>query len=268
MRKEIAVLVAAFALLAGCQDNSTSPVTGDQNVLVRLTAALGQSEGPIRLGKVPGAEGTLAAVDSLAVDSALIVLKDIAFTGAVDTAKTRDSMKVSEDDDAEEHEGEHMSHRIHFKGPFLVPLYSGHPTQIALDTIPAGTYNGIKFVIHKLRKNDVRRNPSFPDSLVGYSIVINGRVKLAGGSWTPFVYKADINEEFKVKGNFVVLPGDKLIPYVLNFDMASWFVSSSGRILDPGSRSDRRIIRQNIKAALSGHVRGGRDDDDDGMPDE
>ena len=260
-------LVAAFVLLAGCKDNSTAPVTGDQNVLVKMTAALGHSADPIRLGKVSSPQGTLAAIDSLTVESALIVLKDIAFIPAVDTAQTRDSLRCWHDDDAEEHEGEKMSPRIHFKGPFLVQLLSGQPTQITLDTIPAGMYNGIKFVIHKLRMKDVMRNPSFPDTLLGYSIVIKGSVKYAGASATPFVYRADIDEEFKVKGNFIVSPGDRLVPYVLNFDMASWFSGQDGRILDPGSFPDRWIIRQTIKAALKGRVHGGRDFDDNGDPD-
>jgi hypothetical protein len=265
MKKGSAFLVAASLLLASCKDNSTAPVSTDQNVLVQMTAAPGQSAGRIRLGKVSGSLGTLAAIDSLTVDSAMIVLKDIAFMPAVDTAKTRDSVDCSRDDDAEEHEG--MFPRVHFKGPFLVQLYNGQPSQITLDTIPAGSYNGIKFVIHKLRMKDVVKNPTFPDSLVGYSIVIKGSLKYAGASRTPFLYKADIDEEFKVRGNFVVSPGDKLVPYVLNFDMASWFTDPSGRILDPGSFPDRWIIRQAIKAALKGRVHGGRDFNHDGDPD-
>jgi hypothetical protein len=267
MRKGIAFLAATFVLVAGCKDSSMAPVAGDQNVLVKMTASPGHSADPIRLGKESSSMGTLAAIDSLTVDTALIVLKDLSFIPAIDTAQTRDSLRCSDDDDAEEHEGEMMFPRIHFKGPFLVQLLSGQPTQITLDTIPAGVYNGIKFVIHKLRMRDVMRNPSFPDSLEGFSIMIKGSLKYAGLPRSSFVYKTDIDEEFKVKGNFMVSPGDRLVPYVLNFDIASWFIGPAGRILDPASFPDRWIIRQTIKAALKGRVHGGRDFNDDGDPD-
>jgi hypothetical protein len=267
MKKAGMVLVAAAGLMAGCKDSSTGPMSADQNILVKMIAAPGHSVGSISLSKVSGVQGILASVDSLSVDSAVIVLKDIAFVSAVDTAHTQDSVSCNRDDDAEEHEGAGMRGRVHFKGPFLVQLFNGRPSQITLDTIPAGTYNGIKFVIHKLRMRDVVLYPSFPDSLVGYSIVIKGTIKYAGSSSVPFVYKADIDEEFKVKGDFVVAPGEKVVPYVLNFDMASWFTGGSGRIYDPNRFPDRWMIRQAIKAALKGRVHGGRDFNEDGDPD-
>jgi hypothetical protein len=262
MNKGSLLLAALFALMAGCKDNSTAPISNDQNVFVKLTAASGASSGPITLGK---SSGVLATIDSLSVDSAMVVLKDIAFIPAVDTLHTRDSVRCSSDDDAEEHGGK--GPRVHFKGPFLVQLFSGQPVQIAIDTIPAGTYNGIRFSIHKLRTKDVLKNPALPDSLVGYSIVIKGSVKYAGAPRVRFVYKADIDEEFKVKGNFVVASAVTVVPYVLNFDMASWFTDPTGRILDPGSLMDRWMIRHIIKAALNGHVHGGRDFDNNGKPD-
>jgi hypothetical protein len=267
MEKRWVILIAFVVLAAGCKDGSTSPLTTDQNVLIRMTATPGKSAGSIVLGKVSGTGSVLATVDSLFIDSAMVVLKDITFKSVVDTVQTRDSSNCDKDDDAEDHGGEGSARRVHFKGPFLVRLYNGQPVLIALDTIPAGSYDGIKFEIHKLRMQDVLKHPSFPDSLVGYSIVIFGRVKYAGAPSVPFVFKTDINEEFKVKGNFVVAPGVKIVPYVLNFDLTSWFNAGFGRILDPNSLSDRRLIRQAIKAALKGWVHGGRDFNEDGDPD-
>lgn len=267
MKQFSAILVGVFVLLAGCKDGSMGPVTADQNALVILTASAGVSAGPVQLGKTTGFHDALASVESLTVQSATIVLKDIAFMGVIDTVHTRDSVQCGRDDDAEEHEFGMRVGRLRFKGPFLVDLQNNTPTQIALDTIPPGNYTGIKFVIHKLRHRDVMMNPAFPDSLVGYSIVVRGIVQYSDTTKVPFVFKADIDEEFKVKGNFVVAPGDKLVPYVLNFDMASWFTDGRGRILDPNNRWDRWAIRWAIKAALKGRVCGGRDHNWDGRPD-
>ncbi|MBK7260191.1 MAG: hypothetical protein IPI01_20775 [Ignavibacteriae bacterium] len=95
--------------------------------------------------------------------------------------------------------------------------------QIAVDTITPGQYSGLKFNIHKLRMSDVTRDPLLPDSLVGYSVVVAGSVKYPGGAWVPFVFKTDINEDFKVKGDFTVADGQTVTPYVLKFDLGSWF---------------------------------------------
>ncbi len=267
--KRLLLFAGMLILIAGCSDQTTGPGgASGGNVLVKLTATPGTSAGAVQLSKTAGVAGTDATVDSLYVSSATIVLKDIAFTGGIDTLHTRDSVACEREDDMDEHEGwQNPGFHVNFKGPFVVDMTNGVPTQITLDTIPPGTYTGIRFSIHRLRSRDVMMNPSFPDSLVGYSIVVRGIVRYPGGTDTPFVFKTDINQEFKVKGNFVVTAGDNAVPYVLNFDMASWFRAPNGRILDPNSFMDRFLIRWAIKSALGGGMHGGRDMDNNGVPD-
>jgi len=240
---------------------------------VQLTAAAsGGGGGPVYIAKLSFSGGSRSAIDSLRVSGALIVLKDIVFKAAIDTVKVRDSVETErwyklEDVFGGIHGHGKDSNRVHFKGPFIVALQDTTPVQVALDTIPPGTYNGIRFHIHKLRTKDLQQNSSLPDTLVGYSMVVTGSVRDTTGTWTDFVYKSDINEEFKAKGDFVVAPGDKLVPYVLKFDIASWFKAPDGRILDPNDSHDQRSIRYAIKASLHGGIRCGRDWNHDGDPD-
>jgi len=266
-RQRVAPLLIFVALVAwSCSDNSEGPGSrSGQTVAVQLTASAARPSGAVQLGKV---SGTDAAVDSIIVDDALIVLKDIKFSADIDTLHGRDSSECEHRDEEEDNERDDSLGHIHFRGPFLVVLQDTTPVQITVDTIPPGTYNGIRFMIHKLRRKDVMRNPALPDSLVGFSIVVHGSVKYASGGWTPFVFRTDIDEDFKVKGNFVIGPGDNLTPYVLKFDLASWFMDGMGRILDPNSRMDRMWIRWAIKASLKGHMIGGRDHDHNGDPDD
>ncbi len=267
MRKLIVASVVIIAALVAwsCSDNSEGPTNGSgQNVAVKLTAAAGQASGPVILGKI---SGTSATIDSIMVEDALIVLKDISFTGGIDSMHARDSVECERHDEQEDRESDDALRHVHFRGPFLISLKDTTPVQITVDTIPPGTYDGIRFMIHKLRRKDVMRNPALPDSLVGYSIVVHGSVKYASGGWTPFVFRTDIDEDFKVKGDFVIMAGDNLTPYVLRFDLASWFTDPSGRILDPNNMMDRMWIRWLIKASLKGRMVGGRDHDDDGHPD-
>jgi hypothetical protein len=268
MKRIAVVSFITLAVLIGCSDNSSGPAaTTGSGVPVAVIGVAGLDGGSAQLMK---SDGTTGAVDSIRVTSSIIILKDIAFHSRIDTVHVRDSSDVDRDDMEEEkgehHEGDHHGDMDHFRGPFVVELLNNTPTQIALDTIPPGTYDGIKFILHKLHRRDVVTNPSFPDSLVGYSVVVSGDVFYAGQGGTPFVFKADINEEFKVRGDFVVEEGSNLVPYALDFKMDTWFDGRS-RVLDPNSYMDRRIIRWNIKHAFKDLMKGGRDWNHDGHPD-
>lgn len=261
------VMCATVLLVAGCAEENTGPGSGGNNGLVSLTASGGGNAGSVRFAKPGAPDQTLAAVDSIVLDHATIVLKDIQFLAAPDSAHTRDSVECRRNDDDEDSGRGRWDSTMHFRGPFIVTLLDSTPVQIALDTIAPGLYTGIKFKIHKLRQFDRNGIPMVPDSLIGQSVAVAGMVKYAGGDWTPFVFKADINEEFKMKGDFIVGAGQTVTPYVLQFDLASWFRGDGGRILDPNDAGDRRGIRYAIKASLKGRMHGGRDRDHDGHPD-
>ena len=258
--------IVLTVMIVGCSPESSGP-GGSGNGTVQLTVSGGADQGTVRLGKAEGTTSVLAAVESLEVSQALIVLKDIRFLGAPDSARLRDSVQCKFDSDREEHDGWKRDSTTHFKGPFIVALHDTTPVQIAVDTIQPGLYSGIKFNIHKLRTSDVARDPLLPDSLVGYSVVISGSVKYPGGAWVPFLFKADINEDFKVKGDFTVADGQTVTPYVLKFDLGSWFKAANGKTLDPNDPMERHWIRYAIKASLKGRMAGGRDHNRDGRPD-
>lgn len=269
MKKILPAGILALLFVTGCSDNSSGPsANSGAGVPVGVYGIAGLDGGAVPLMKT---DGTAGAVDSIRVVSTIIVLKDIAFHSHIDTVHVRDSSDVERDDrdeeEGEHHEGEHHEGIQHFKGPFVVELLNNTPKQIALDTIPPGNYDGIKFVLHKLRHRDVTVNPLFPDSLVGYSVVVSGNVFYAGKAGTPFVFKADINEEFKVRGDFVVAPGSDLVPYALDFKMNTWFDGRT-RVLDPNSFMDRWRIRWNIKHAFKDLMTGGRDWNHDGHHDD
>jgi hypothetical protein len=259
-------LVMVFVLI-GCTENSSEPGSGGQGSVVQLTVSGGTDLSGVRLGKLSTAEGTLVGVDSLVVGQAIIVLKDIRFLATPDTAHMRDSTECQRDNDFEERGGWHKDSSLRFRGPFIVSLRDTLPVQIALDTIPPGLYSGIKFNIHKLRRTDSTSSPILPDSLLGYSIVVTGMVKHTAAGWVPFTFKADIDEDFMAKGDFTVTDGQTLTPYVLKFELASWFRSPNGTMLDPNDVTDRRWIRYAIKASLKGRMAGGRDRNHDGHPD-
>jgi len=263
MRRISLALVTALLFATGCTEKSSEPQATGGNVPVEVLGIAGLESGAVQMMK---SDVTTGAVDSIRVASTIIVLKDIAFHSRIDTVTVKDSTEVACDDRDEERGYYHRSME-HFRGPFIVELLNNTPTQIALDTIPPGNYDGIKFVLHKLHRRDVATNPLFPDSLIGYSVVVSGNVFYTGDSvGTPFLFKADINEEFKVRGDFTVEAGSNLVPYALDFQMDTWF-NGRTRILDPNNFWDRHWIRWNIKHAFKSLMRGGRDRNHDGRPD-
>ncbi len=279
MKRVLVVLGGAALLLAGCKNGTTGPETaGGGSAPVIVTAAAKAVDPTVVLGNPSGSPVSLGAAESLKVNWALVILKDIRFFSNIEAEHLRDSMDLERDEgdgggsnhQGEDGHGKHNDHGgngVNLQGPFFVLLKSKVPVEVAVDSIPPGTYDGIMFVVHKLRRVDVMRNPALPDSLIGLSVVVSGSVKDSGGVWMPFLFKTDINEEFKVKGNFVVMPGDRLVPFVLDFDLTLWFRSEDGELLDPNNPGEFQEIRQAIRSALKGHMRGGRDDDDDGEPD-
>jgi hypothetical protein len=245
-------LVSVAILLVGCS-KGTEPTSNLIPIELKLK---GETYRNIYFAK------TLGQVDSIKIDFAIIVLRWIQFKQNIDTVK-EDSvwddrkMKMLDDDPT-----------IRFKGPFFVTLRNNEPTPIAVDSLPPGNYDGIKFKVHAIVPMDLQRNPAIPDSFLGKSIYVKGEI-YQNGQWKDFVFTTGkVNTEFKIKGNFTITESDRNIPYVLVFDLTSWFIDPmTGRVLDPSDPNDQGKIISNIVLSLKGKSRGGKDRNRDGMPD-
>jgi hypothetical protein len=253
-RKLISVALFAYLLaVLGCS-KGTEP-SESKLVPVQLTLK-GETSNTVSFAKLS------SQIDSIKINYAIMVLRWIQFKMNIDTVSTDSTFTEEEerkmDDDPS----------IRFKGPFIVTLRNEQPTPIAVDSLPPGNYNGIKFKVHRLHLRDKEREPSVPDSLIGTSIYVKGWVK-QGDMWNDFVFATGkVNNEFKIKGDFTVTEGDLNIPYVLVFDLASWFIDSrTGQLLDPSNPGERGKIISNIKHSLKNISRGGKDRNRDGEPD-
>jgi len=178
----------------------------------------------------------------------------------VDTSSSIPFINVDEDNSS-----------VMFRGPFVVHVRDTEAISFASDTLPPGTYTGIKFDIHRLApaekfwdSDDFNRKPPSPSdsSTPNYSIVVWGAVH-KDSAWIPFEFKDNQNLEFKVRGTFVIPDPTTSINIALNFNMGSWFVNPyNGNILDPTDTSHRNYItiQQAIKASFQ-NGRCGRLDD-------
>jgi hypothetical protein len=251
-------LISIAILINGCT-KGTEP---SENLVPVELALKGETAGGITFAKT-------FAIDSIKIDYAIIVLRWIQFKQNIDTVK-EDSLWDDHDMNMYQRKLKMMDDDpvIRFKGPFLVTLRNNEPTPIAVDSLPPGNYNGIKFKVHALVPYDLQRNPAIPDSFLGKSIYVKGKI-YQDGAWKDFVFSTGrVNTEFKIKGDFTITESDRNIPYVLVFDLTSWFIDpQTGRLLDPSVPGDQGKIISNIVLSLKGKSRGGKDRNRDGRPD-
>ncbi|HUI29811.1 MAG TPA: hypothetical protein VLX91_06305 [Candidatus Acidoferrales bacterium] len=259
-RKAIGCLLISF-IVFGCT-KTTNPVSSSSSGNVTMSVAFSNTGTPVGFKK---ASATTAGVDSIRIDSAIVVFARIRFesdidTVTVDTSTSIPFINVDEDNSS-----------VTFRGPFAVHVGDTAAISFASDTLPAGTYTGIKFDIHRLApaerfwdSDDFNHKPGSTDdsSTTNYSIVVWGAVH-KDTAWVPFEFKDNQNLEFKVRGTFTITNPTTMVNVALNFNMGSWFVNPfNGAILDPTDMSLRTylMIQQAIRASFNNGRCGDWDD--------
>jgi len=128
-------------------------------------------------------------------------------------------------------------------GPYLIDLSgtaleSGLTQVFDVDAVP-GTYDQIKFKIHKLGGGD----PQFPE-MSGLSIKLDGTFNGATFTWT-----STLDEEQEREGTFVIT-ADSANNVTLAIDTSGWFVDRNGAAIDPNDESKRSIVEGNVKSSI------------------
>jgi len=218
----LVVLTAAFLIFQGCKSDEV--VTG------------GSDNTEISMMAPPGVTDA-APINALVLDSVKVLLKNIKLNvsgGSTDS--------------------------VNFKtGPFVVKLnLNTNATLFTTAMIPEGTYDRVKFEIHKLEDGEVGIDTAFSAGGGRYSVVVYGKFNLI-----PFIYRSTksahqilafspgINVSSSVKTNITL----RVQPY-------TWFWTGSD-YLDPLNVSNENDIDNKIKASFTAF----RDNNRDGIPD-
>ncbi|HEY6436700.1 MAG TPA: hypothetical protein VIY47_08920 [Ignavibacteriaceae bacterium] len=188
--------------------------------------------------------------DTLTLDTVKILLRDVKLKNE------------SEDDDGDgiDHQGEEVSVKV---GPFVVCLnLNGVTTDFAVSNISPGTYNEIKFKIHKLEASETPPDPEFEegdDNSLRYSVIVKGMYNS-----NPFIYKSrkSAHQKINLKTPLVVEP-NTLTNLTITVDPYTWF-TNDGEILDPTNLANENDIDNNIKESFKQCFKDdNRDGDDD-----
>ncbi|MCA9742358.1 hypothetical protein KC734_12500 [candidate division KSB1 bacterium] len=233
-QKHLVVSSAMLLLLQiGCSKNPSSPMPTAGLVKISIRSINGNPASPL-----PKAA---AAVNSVTITSARIVIDEIEFTSSID-----DSADFELED------------------PFVQDLMIDTTSQvISTVQIPFGTYKEMEISIDQLSPNDGNAYAQNSD-LQNLSIRIEGY--LDGDTTNTFVFTSALSAEQEQEFNppLVIDENSPSTNVVLAMDTSMWFVDRNNLPLDPTAAANQTAIERNIKASIRMY----EDEDDDGEEDD
>jgi hypothetical protein len=153
---------------------------------------------------------------------------------------------------------------VNFKvGPYVLYLnLNSEVNIISTAYIPPGTYDKVRFQIHKLGDTEPVPDPDFADSAGRYSVVVKGTFNAI-----PFIYKStkSAHQKLTFPGSLVVTVNG-ISNITLKVMPNLWFIKD-GLILDPMNESNRNDIDNNIKENINNNFKIFVDNDHNGIPD-
>lgn len=149
---------------------------------------------------------------------------------------------------------------VNFKtGPFVVKLNLNSSVNLFTTAmIPEGSYDKIKFEIHKLEDGEVGIDTAFSFAGGRYSVVVYGKFNLI-----PFIYRSTKSAHQKLNfGTQVGVNSQTKSNITLKVQPYTWFWNGTDYI-DPMVLSNENDIDNNIKASFKAF----KDNDRNGLPD-
>ena len=291
----LALALSGLAAVAACSGSDTGTAPGAQaqlslNVASRPRSGAGVSARGVALDVTSPTPGTFTdGTNTLVLTSAQVVLRKVelervghdgacdnssspmsasttatsggaaAGTGAADdhSHDMGDDNGIDGNDDCEEVE----------VGPVLVdvPVTTSGAQHSVSVTIDAGTFDKVEFEIHKPGDGSTG-DAAFLTANPGFA-VISIRVE---GTWngTSFTFTSDLNAKQEVElSPPLVVAQSAPTDLTIFFDVAGWFATSGGALVDPASavtgQPNEGLVQDNIKRSL----RAFRDNDEDGAED-
>ena len=148
-------------------------------------------------------------------------------------------------------------------GPFVININpDGIKTDVLRSDIPPGSYERVKFEVHKLEDFETPPDPDFKDGNSGsdrYSVVVKGTFNNS-----PFVYKSQRTtyQEFDFPTP-IIINDNMSVNLTITVNPYSWFFEE-GVYLDPSDPSNESEIEMNIEHSFKDAF---KDNNKDGNPD-
>lgn len=147
-------------------------------------------------------------------------------------------------------------------GPYVIVLGST-PVPVIVGNLTTGSYDRIKFEIHKPDANEVLPDPDFRDGPQGndrYSLIIIGRYQ---GSRFVFKSRSTINQTLTLDTPLLIDESTVDANVTLQTDLTTWFNGGNGE-LDPTDTQPSNVAA--IEKSIRDSFKAFRDDDRNGLP--
>lgn len=148
-------------------------------------------------------------------------------------------------------------------GPYVLYLNLVSSVNIVSTAyIPPGTYDKVRFMIHKLGDNEIPPDPDFLDANGRYSVVVKGSY-----NGLSFIFKSNksAHQKLTFPGNLQVSASGKS-NITLQVKPYLWFIKN-GVYLDPSDPANESDIDNNIKDNINNNFKCFVDNDRNGIPD-
>jgi hypothetical protein len=239
------LICACLAILSynGCS-SSTTVSSDESTVTMQSQLATSDVDRMVVKGDIP----SVVTFDSIVVTRTLVFVKDVKLHSDKD------------DVDSDTHAGTIKS------GPFVLVFDSTGSHVVTTTTIPSGTYDKIKFEIHKPNQNDVSdaailtQFPEFENGNQFYTVVIEGYTMTAGvRSYFTVHSTASKNVSFKFEDknfadqNNIVLGANTTSTLSFEFDPRIVFHLSGdiiGTLFDPQDTTHQNDIDNHVLIAI------------------
>jgi len=248
--KRHTLLLTAAVLAAACSDG-TGPGTEPGVSLSFSTRAPTVAPAPGFFASVTS-DTLVDGSNSLIITKAEIVLREI----ELKRSDIVDCTGLEGTDGCEEFEA----------GPVLVdlPLDNTVETPVTIP-IPAGTYDELQFVIHKVTQDqeDSTFAAAYPD-MVGKSIHIEGTY-----NGTAFTYETDLDveQEFNLNPPLIVDDTTTQTNVTVLLDLNAWFRDGAGNLVNPQEGNTGGQYESLIKENIKQNIEAFEDHDHDGSSD-
>jgi hypothetical protein len=234
-------LAATIYITNGCSNDTTA--SSDQSTMTTSTTMEGGAVSSMYDGKTPKIDAGGLTADSVVITRARIVIR---------TLKLH---QIGDADDTIPHQ-EHDEDKGEIKaGPFIAEFDATGAKIVSTVTIPPGTYDRVKFEIHKLNETEdpsLLNNSLYGDFVNGgrYTFIIEGFSWVNGVAY-PFTFKSSRTENVQVFfDTAIVFSAGKSYDLALNFSPKLMFGRVGLRPLDPREVDNQKEIEKLIHFAI------------------
>jgi hypothetical protein len=139
-------------------------------------------------------------------------------------------------------------------GPMMITIDSSGTRTFGTGTIPAGSYDKLKFEFHRFSQSEVAQylsDTTFADFVTNdrYTFIFDGTVYTNGQAF-PFSYHSDATANLSLKFDpAIALVGGSTVVIVVQVDPDA-ILKDGGKVLDPRDGSNESKIDNAIKSAI------------------